>query len=196
VIGLVTEAARRALDDAGLSAADVDGFTSEAQTTLGRARTDELAVAIGAPGRRLSAHTSIVGSGVVGALQLAQLAIEVGLADVVLSYYGISLSVTDGGPYHIHAEDPPRPASRCPSATSASRCTSRRWPSGMPTSTASPPNSWPPYPSPPGPSPSAPRRRSCRHRSTSTATSPIASWPTPSGGSTAASSTTPPPRSC
>jgi acetyl-CoA acetyltransferase len=106
VIGLVTEAARRALDDAGLSAADVDGFTSEAQTTLGRARPDELAVAIGAPGRRFSAHTSIAGSGVIGALQLAELAIEAGLADVVLSYYGISLSVAEGGPYHIHAEDP------------------------------------------------------------------------------------------
>jgi len=114
VIGLVTEAVRRALDDAGIDAADVDGFTSEAQTTLGRARPDELAVAIGATGRRFSAHTSIAGSGVIGALQLAQLAIEAGLADVVVSYYGISLSVTEGGPYQLHAEDPAKAALEMP----------------------------------------------------------------------------------
>lgn len=106
VIALVTEAARRALDDAGLDPAAVDGFTSEAQTTLHRARPDEVAVALGSPARRFSAHTSIAGSGVIGALQLAELAIDAGLADVVVSYYGISLSVTEGGPYTIHAEDP------------------------------------------------------------------------------------------
>jgi acetyl-CoA acetyltransferase len=114
VIGLVTEASRRALDDAGLSPGVVDGLTSEAQSMLNRARPDEVARAVNTPLRRFTAHTSIAGAGVIGALQLGVLAIEAGLADVVLSYYGISLSTVDGGAYRIHAQDPAKAALEMP----------------------------------------------------------------------------------
>ena len=48
VIGLAVDAARRALADAGLSAADVDGFATEAETMHG-ARADEVGFATRCP---------------------------------------------------------------------------------------------------------------------------------------------------
>ncbi len=111
-LALVVDAVRRALDDAGIDGADVDGFTSEAQTMLGRVRPDEVARAIGARDRRFSAHTSIAGSGVLGAIEQAVMALESGRADVVVSYYGLSLSRST--PYSIHAEDPVKAALEMP----------------------------------------------------------------------------------
>jgi acetyl-CoA acetyltransferase len=113
VIGLAVDAARRALDDAGLSAADVDGFVTEAETMHG-ARPDEVGFALGVRDRRFSAQSSIAGAGVINAIQLAELAIGAGLADVVVSYYGISLSTRVGGPYKVHAEDPAKAALEMP----------------------------------------------------------------------------------
>jgi acetyl-CoA acetyltransferase len=113
VLGLVVDATRRALADAGLTGSDVDGIATEAETMHG-ARADEVGVAIGAHGRRFSAQSSIAGAGVLAALQLAELAIDAGLADVVVSYYGISLSRQVGGPYNVHAEDPAKAALEMP----------------------------------------------------------------------------------
>jgi len=111
-LALVVDAIRLALGDAGIDGTEVDGFTSEAQTMLGRARPDEVAKAIGARNRRFSGHVSIAGSGVVGAIEQAVLALEAGLADVVVSYYGLSLSRST--PYSIHAEDPAKAAFEMP----------------------------------------------------------------------------------
>jgi 3-oxoacyl-[acyl-carrier-protein] synthase III len=84
VLGLVVDATRRALADAGLTGADVDGIATEAETMHG-ARADEVGAAVGARDRRFSVQSSIAGAGVLAALQLAELAIEAGLADVVVS---------------------------------------------------------------------------------------------------------------
>jgi len=113
VLGLVVDATRRALADAGLSGADVDGIATEAETMHG-ARADEVGAAIGVHDRRFSAQSSIAGAGVLAALQLAEVAIDAGLADVVVSYYGISLSTQVGGPYNVHAEDPAKAALEMP----------------------------------------------------------------------------------
>ena len=113
VLGLVVDATRRALADAGLTGADVDGIATEAETMHG-ARADEVGAAIGVRDRRFSAQSSIAGAGVLAALQLAELAIDAGLADVVVSYYGISLSTQVGGPYNVHAEDPAKAALEMP----------------------------------------------------------------------------------
>ena len=113
VLGLVVDAVRRALDDAGLDGSEVDGIAIEGETMRG-ARADEVAVAIGARDRRFSVQTSVAGAGVVAALQMAELAIDAGLADVVVSYYGISLSTQVGGPYNVHAEDPAKAAFEMP----------------------------------------------------------------------------------
>jgi acetyl-CoA acetyltransferase len=113
VLGLVVDAVRRALDDAGLDGSEVDGIAIEGETMHG-ARADEVGVAIGARDRRFSVQTSVAGAGVVAALQMAELAIDAGLADVVVSYYGISLSTQVGGPYNVHAEDPAKAAFEMP----------------------------------------------------------------------------------
>jgi acetyl-CoA acetyltransferase len=111
---LVTDAVRRALDDAGLSGADVDGVATEAYAMATDAPADEIAFAIGMTDRGFSAHTSLAGAGTVGSIQLARAAIESGLASVVISYYGISLSTTAGGVYAVHAHEPAKAALEMP----------------------------------------------------------------------------------
>ena len=103
---LVTDAVRRALSDAGLRGADVDGVATEAYAMATDAPPDEIGHAIGMVDRTFTGHTSLAGAGTVGAIQLAALAIESGLASVVISYYGISLSTTAGGVYAVHAHEP------------------------------------------------------------------------------------------
>lgn len=103
---LVVDATRRALADAGLTGADVDGFATEAYEVARGAPVDEVAAALGVRERRFSAATSLAGAGVVQSLKLAELAIESSLADVVVGYYGISLSSRTLGAYSFHAEDP------------------------------------------------------------------------------------------
>lgn len=111
---LALEACRRALDDAGLSAADVDGFVTEGHSMPKRAPIDVVGTALGAGERAFTAHTSLAGAGVVGSLQIARRAIEAGLADVIVSYYGISLSSRSGGVYSHHAEEPLKAAFEMP----------------------------------------------------------------------------------
>jgi acetyl-CoA acetyltransferase len=103
---LVTDAVRRALADAGLDGAEVDGVATEAYAMVSHAPPDEVGRAIGMTDRRYSGHTSLAGAGSVGAIQLAASAIDAGLASVVISYYGISLSTTAGGVYAVHAHEP------------------------------------------------------------------------------------------
>jgi acetyl-CoA acetyltransferase len=99
---LCVDAARRAIADSGIAAADIDGFiTCTKQPPL-----DEIAAGVGARRRRYSAiNAYIPGAGPVAALVEARLAIEHGLANHVLVTYGTQTSLP-GGPYAFHAEDP------------------------------------------------------------------------------------------
>lgn len=101
---LAIDAVRRALADAGLQPADVDGFVTEAYTM--KVHVDEVAERLRVPDRRFTAQAGIAGAGTVGAAGLARMAIESGQADVVVSYYAINLSGRGaGGAYQIHAGD-------------------------------------------------------------------------------------------
>jgi len=102
---LIREAIERALSDAGLVESDVDGFVIEGMGTNRFTPVDEVAFSMGLKERPFAAQISIAGSGVVAAPKLARLAIEAGLASVVVVYYGLSLSSIEGGPYSFHAED-------------------------------------------------------------------------------------------
>jgi len=102
---MVLDAIHRALDDAGLDAADIDGFVSESYSTIRYAPVDEIAQRLRLKDRAFSAQLSLAGAGTVGAPQMAQLAIEAGLASVVVSYYGINLSGRPGSTYAFHASD-------------------------------------------------------------------------------------------
>ncbi len=102
---LALDAIRRALADAGLEPHDVDGFVSETYSTVRYAPVDEISQRLGLRDRAFSAQMSLAGAGNVGAPQLAELAIDAGLASVVVFYYGINLSARPGSTYAFHAGD-------------------------------------------------------------------------------------------
>jgi acetyl-CoA acetyltransferase len=114
VAAMVLDAIHRALADAGLRPEDVDGFVSETYSTVTSAPVDEVSQRLGVRDRAFSAQMSLAGSGIVGAPQLARLAIEAGLATTIVAYYGINLSATTGGPYAFHAHDAAKVAFEMP----------------------------------------------------------------------------------
>jgi acetyl-CoA acetyltransferase len=111
---LAADATRLALHDAGLTIDDVDGIVTEAQTFGVHAPPDELAHRLGMARRPFSASIGIAGAGTVGALMLAELAIDAGRADVVVSCYAINLSLRGGDVYGYHAEDEAKVAFEMP----------------------------------------------------------------------------------
>lgn len=114
VTELVIDASRLALADAGLQGDAVDAIVTE-DFTFGRSvHHDGIARRIGMTKRPFSAQIGIAGSGTVGALQLAELVIDAGIADVVVSYYAINLSLRAGDVYGLHAEEPAKAAFEMP----------------------------------------------------------------------------------
>ncbi len=115
VPALALDACRRAIADAGLTPAEVDGFVTEAHSMVTRAPVDEIATRLGVRDRRYTAAIGLAGSGTVGAALLARQAIESGLAEVVVVYYAINLSLRGaGGAYGYHAGDPAKVAFEMP----------------------------------------------------------------------------------
>jgi acetyl-CoA acetyltransferase len=106
---LVIEASRRAIADAGLDPADIDGFVP----VYGGPPADDVAASLGASRRFTAGPGCTPGAGSVGSIHTARLAIEAGLADAVLVYYGFNGS-RPGGPYAFHAEDPVKAALEMP----------------------------------------------------------------------------------
>jgi len=103
VLELMVEAARKAIADAGLEPNDIDGMVAPAAYHL-----DEIQFALGIEDMPFTAAASIMiaGAATVGSgLQLAQLAIESGLAKHVLVPFGLKCS-NPGGPRGIHSSDP------------------------------------------------------------------------------------------
>jgi acetyl-CoA acetyltransferase len=103
---MAADAIRRAVEDAGLEVADVDGFVTEAHSMPLTAPADQLAQRLGVRDRKFTAHLSLAGAGNVGAPLLARHAIDSGVADVVVVYYALNLSAKGaGGAYSYHARD-------------------------------------------------------------------------------------------
>lgn len=102
-LALTVEAAKAAIADAGLRATDIDGFIHCGSPDP----VDEVAFALGIQERPFAAANSVVaGSATVGGgLQLAQMAIEAGLARHVIVYYAIKCS-KPGGPRQMHLGEP------------------------------------------------------------------------------------------
>jgi acetyl-CoA acetyltransferase len=96
---LVVEACLAAIADAGLRPGDIDGVVTDVSYMPLRVPADEVAIALGLPDGRFSAHGLVGGAGVVGAPELARLAIAAGRARHVLSYYGADFGSAEGGPY-------------------------------------------------------------------------------------------------
>lgn len=106
---LVLKASLRAITDAGLAPADIDGFIP----VHGGPPADDLATALGSSRSFTAGPGMTPGAGSVASLQTAAMAIGAGLANHVLVYYGFQGS-KPGGPYSFHAEDPVKAALEMP----------------------------------------------------------------------------------
>jgi len=109
VDAMVVDACRRAIADAGLVAADIDGIVP----AQGGPAADDVSAALGATRRYTAAPGYTPGSGSVAAIRTARAAIDAGEADTVLVYFGYKGS-KPGGPYSFHAEDPVKAALEMP----------------------------------------------------------------------------------
>jgi acetyl-CoA acetyltransferase len=96
---LVLEACLQAIADAGLRPSDIDGIVTDVSYMPLRVPADDVALGLGLADHRFSAHGLVGGAGVVGAPELARLAIAGGRARHVLSYYGADFGSAEGGPY-------------------------------------------------------------------------------------------------
>lgn len=114
VAELAADASRLALADAGLTADQVDGIVAESSSLGRRVPPDDVAHRIGMTRRPFTAEIGIAGSGTVGALMVAQAAIDAGMATTVISYYGINLSARSGNVYGVHAQEPAKAAFEMP----------------------------------------------------------------------------------
>lgn len=106
VTGLLVEAVRAAIEDAGLTPDDVDGLVSDATIGPRLLPPDELAANLGLPDVVFHAQMSTGGAGVVGAPMLAAAAIAGGMASTVVCYFGVDWGSSAGGPYGFHGADP------------------------------------------------------------------------------------------
>ncbi len=108
---MVVEASLKAITDAGLTPADIDGFVGNTNIP----KSDDIGYLIGMKDRAFSATTDVAGGSAPAgqAVILAQLAIEAGLARHVLIPYGI-WSNKPGGVYAFHANEPLKAAFEMP----------------------------------------------------------------------------------
>ena len=109
---LVVDSSLKAIEDAGLKPADIDGILANCYEH--EYAIDELASAIGIKERRFTASPqSSAGGHTVGGAVLARMAIDAGQARHVLNPYGVKTSKA-GGAYAFHARDPHKAALEMP----------------------------------------------------------------------------------
>jgi acetyl-CoA acetyltransferase len=101
VRALVMEAIQLALDDAGLEPKDVDCVLSDSVIMPMSVPREYVAAQFGIT-RRFDGGMSYGGAGSVCAPMLARMALEAGLADVVVYYFGVDWGSRDSGPYGFH----------------------------------------------------------------------------------------------
>jgi len=102
---MVIDSVLAALEDAGLSAADVDGIVTDAGIMPATVPHDYVAGQLGIEST-FNASISYGGAGIVCAPLLAKAAIESGQASVVISYFGVDWGSDAKGPYAFHDRYP------------------------------------------------------------------------------------------
>jgi acetyl-CoA acetyltransferase len=104
---MILEAVRGALDDAGLTAADVDGIVTEGMMASVYPH-DELAMTLGIERSYLNATSSYFGSGIASAHQVAASLIATKQAEVVVTYFGVDWGTTSGAYSSVGAQGSPK----------------------------------------------------------------------------------------
>lgn len=98
---LVINAVYEALDDAGIAPHEVDGVVTDSIVMPTTVPHDYVMGQLGATSR-FDASISYGGAGIAYAPIQAALAINAGLADVVLCYFGVDWGTRTSGPYGFH----------------------------------------------------------------------------------------------
>jgi acetyl-CoA acetyltransferase len=98
-----------ALADAGIDPKEVDGIVTEGMVMPHKVPHEYIAAQLGIE-RHFDAMMSQVGAGIVGAPMLAAMAIQAGLAKVVVSYFSTDWGSDPSGPYGYHDAFPAKSA--------------------------------------------------------------------------------------
>lgn len=98
---LVVEAVYDALDDAGIAPHEVDGVVTDSIVMPTTVPHDYIMAQLGATSR-FDASISYGGAGIAYAPMQAALAINAGLANVVICYFGVDWGTRSSGPYGFH----------------------------------------------------------------------------------------------
>lgn len=106
---MALDAILEALDDAGIAPGEVDGIVTEGMVMPHKVPHEYVAAQFGIE-RHFDATMSQVGAGIVGAPMLAAMAIQAGLANVVVSYFSIDWGSDPAGPYGYHDAFPAKAA--------------------------------------------------------------------------------------
>lgn len=106
--GMIAEAIRQAIADAGLRPEQIDGFVTESATMPGVMSAEDVVAALGIPmpASPFIAYGLHYGAGLVAAPELAAWALAAGRASHVLCWYGHQLSREALGPRALYAGDP------------------------------------------------------------------------------------------
>lgn len=109
---LIFDACERAIDDAGLTPGDIDGIVTESKMTPGTVAPGDLNETLGLD-LQFSTAIGRVGGGTVASPIVAAQAIENGLAEHVICYFGVDWASEreqkggyEGGPYSYHTQQP------------------------------------------------------------------------------------------
>jgi len=113
VKSLIIDAVIRALDDAGISPGEVDGIITEGMMTPNYFLADDLAEQMGFS-LRYNATFSSIAPGMAYTPLMAAMAIREGLADVIVSYFGVDWGSSAEGPYAYHKVYPAKGSFEAP----------------------------------------------------------------------------------
>ncbi|WP_143539776.1 thiolase family protein [Saccharopolyspora spinosa] len=100
---MIAEAVCAALRDADIDAARVGGVVTEASITPGMAKVADVAAATGMSGLAMTATSSPTGAGILQAVGVAAAVVEAGVADHVVSFFGVDWGSRRSGANDYHA---------------------------------------------------------------------------------------------
>lgn len=103
---MIMQAVKSAIDDAGIDAQEIDGLVHEMNVMPGMMTPDEVGGNLGLPDRVFTAGMGGAGAGMAGGVMQAAMAIDAGIANTVLCYFGVDWGSNKAAVYGWHGVDP------------------------------------------------------------------------------------------